>query len=216
MQKEDYFTEDNCNSKIASWEAALSHSKRWKKYTTQNTALLVIDMQNYFLDPKSHAFIPSNKIIVRNILRLINLYRSNNLPIIFTYFAIQPEEKDSIGNWWNDTVYDNSHESKIINQIQPKNSDLVLRKKSYSAFHDTKLKEYLKSKNITNILISGVLTNLCCDTTARDAFMRNLNVFLPIDATAAYNEEMHLSTLKNLSYGFATPISMKKIIKNDL
>ena len=53
------------------------------------------------------------------------------------------------------------------------------------------------------MVVSGVMTHLCCETTARSAFVRGFEVFFLIDGTATYNKEHHLATLLNLSHGFA-------------
>ncbi|MCP4152595.1 MAG: isochorismatase family protein, partial [bacterium] len=65
---------------------------------------------------------------------------------------------------------------------------------------------------ITRVIITGVMTHLCCETTARSAFVRNFEVYFTIDATATYNREFHKSTLLNLSHGFASPVLTSDIL----
>lgn len=218
MLKEQYLTEENLYRKITHWKKKISqYSKRVKKFKLTNSALLIIDMQNYFLNERSHAYVPSSRVILKNIAQLLNLFRKKKLPIIFTYFAVKKNEKDTIKDWWNDTVNVGSSQSRIVEEIKPKEEEGVLRKRTYSSFYNTKLERFLKKHNVKNLLITGVLTNLCCETTAREAFVRNFNVFFVMDATATYNEEMHLFSLINLSYGFATLVSTEEIIsKNDV
>ncbi|MBS3116982.1 isochorismatase family protein [Candidatus Woesearchaeota archaeon] len=217
MLKEQYFTEQNAKSKVKQWEKQLCpYRKRGRELNLQNSALLIIDMQNYFLDKKSHAFVPASSLVVKNIKKVLSFYRKECLPVIFTYFAVTKSETDPILKWWGDTVYEGSIQSRIIRELRFQSNEIVIRKRSYSAFYKTKLEQILKSKKIKEIVITGVLTNLCCETTARDAFARGFQVFFPADATAAYTEEMHLATLKNLSYGFATPFFVEKLLKNDL
>ena len=216
MLKEQYLTEENLNSKVYDWkERILLYSTRVEKFKLTDSALLIIDMQNYFLDERSHAYVPSSKVIQQNIIQILNLFRKKKLPIIFTYFAVKDNERDNIRNWWNDTVRVGSYESKIIDKLKPKKDEAVLRKNSYSSFYNTKLERFLKKHNVKNLLITGMLTNLCCETTAREAFVRNFNVFFVMDATATYNEEMHLFSLINLSYGFATLFSTEEIISKE-
>ena len=80
--------------------------------------------------------------------------------------------------------------------------DKILPKKRYSAFFETDLEAFLRAKEIRDLIISGVMTNLCCETTAWDAFMRDYRVFFLIDGTATGIDEHHLATLKNLGFGF--------------
>lgn len=194
--------------------------KKLAKYASKKTAspdiassaLLVIDMQNFFLDKKSHAYVPSAPIVLQNILEIVRLFRQKSRPIVFTYYAVKTGESPGImGEWWNDVVYENQDDAKIVSELAPQPLDIVIRKKTYSAFYETDLEELLRSKKVTQLVVTGLLTNLCCETTARDAFVRDFRVFFVADGTAAYNEEMHLASLKNLAYGFVTPLTTKQL-----
>ncbi len=214
MSKETYLTEKNVRVKIKQWQQIFKpYKKRWKTFTLENSALLVIDLQNYFLDEESHAFVPSSKIVLNNTIRLINFFRKHQKTIIFTYFAVRQEEDDPIRDWWNDTVIEGSKQSKIVRELQQKEQDLLIRKSTYSPFYKTELEDFLRKKNIKNLMVTGVLTNFCYETAVREAFDRNFIVFLPIDATATYNEELHIATLKNLSQGFATLMLTEEVLK---
>ena len=61
-------------------------------------------------------------------------------------------------------------------------------------------------------MICGVMTHLCCETTARDAFMRGFDVYFVMDATATCNEELHLSSLLTLSHGFAVMVETEEVL----
>ena len=63
-------------------------------------------------------------------------------------------------------------------------------------------------------MISGLLANLCCETTARSAFVRGFEILFPIDATAAYNREFHFSTFRNLGFGFCPLIRTSELISS--
>ena len=125
------------------------------------------------------------------------------------HFCHHPGEKDPIGDWWGHTVEQGSPEAEL--DLPHDEHDLFLVKPGYDAFHETDLDEELKKRGVDTVVISGVLSNLCCETTARAAFNRGYTVFFVTDATAAYNEEMHLATLLNLSYGFATPLTTQDL-----
>ena len=71
---------------------------------------------------------------------------------------------------------------------------------------------HLQRKKVKQVVITGVLTHLCCETTARSAFMRGFEVFFTIDATATYNKDFHISTLLNLSHGFALPVLTQEVL----
>ncbi len=214
MQKDQYLKKGNQKQRIQSWKEKLADVKKhWKAFSMDQAALMVIDMQNYFLDEKSHAFVPTSESILSNTQKIIDIFRLSGRPVIYTYFAVKENEKDPIGDWWGQTVKEGSHESNIIDQLKPTDDDLVIRKTSYSSFSNTSLEMFLREQQIKNLVITGVLTNLCCETTAREAFSNGFDVFMVMDATASFNEEMHLSSLLNLSYGFATPLETADILK---
>ncbi|MCK4594746.1 isochorismatase family protein, partial [bacterium] len=81
------------------------------------------------------------------------------------------------------------------------------------AFFETPLEALLNEKQVTQLVICGVMTHLCCETTARSAFVRGFQVILPVDATATYTKELHRATLLTLSHGFAIPLLTKNLVK---
>ncbi len=164
-------------------------------------ALLVIDMQNYF----SSIAEP----IIGNVLSIIETCRSKNMKIYYTQHGHEddPEDLGMLGKWWGDFIQYGSLAWEFLEVLQPLDSDDVIEKNRYNAFHCTNLDERLKSNNIDELIIAGVMTNCCCETTARDAFVRDYRVFFVADATATVNDELHLATLKNLAFGFAHIVS---------
>ena len=92
-------------------------------------------------------------------------------------------------------------------------TDKVVEKCTYSAFRGTRLEEYLKERSVEEVIVSGVMTNLCCETTAREAFVRGFRVFFSADATATAEPEMHDATLLNLAYGFAYLLDCDRLRK---
>lgn len=215
FKKEKYLTEKNKKEKIKKWRNELDkYSKKNSAFSfnLQNSALLVIDAQEYFINKNSHAYIPSSKAVISSVRELISLYEKNNLPIVFTRHAYLKKENPGImKKWWKDVIYNDDKLSEIKNELMTKNAK-VFRKTRYSAFEKTGLEKYLKEKSIKRILISGFMTNLCCDTTARGAFMKDFETYFLIDGTAAYNEELHSASLKTLSQGFVVPVTTEQII----
>jgi len=76
---------------------------------------------------------------------------------------------------------------------------------------ETNLEQILKNHHVSSLVITGVLTHLCCETTARDAFMRNYDVFFVTDATASDEKRFHEASLATLSDGFATLTTTKEV-----
>ena len=88
----------------------------------------------------------------------------------------------------------------------------VLDKSQYDAFYQTSLEGHLRAEGVTQVVICGVMTHLCCETTARSAFTRGFQVFFTVDGTATYNMDHHRATLVNLSHGFAVPVLVKDMV----
>jgi len=171
-----------------------------------HTCLLVIDLQNYF----RRIILP----ILKNLQRVIETCRSFRLPIIFTQHGHKEPSRDGgeLGRWWGELILEGTEDWKMMPEIKVESEDILLPKKRYSAFYETDLAQILKSRGIQDLIISGVMTNLCCETTARDAFMRDYRVFFLIDGTATGRIDLHLSTLKNLGFGFAYLLTCDELI----
>ena len=178
---------------------------------TTASALLVLDMQDYFLDPASHAFIPSSSAIIPNIQRLVQSYSQNGKPVIFTRHLNTQEDANSMSTWWRDLITEDSPLSRISQEISTDDAILV-KKSQYDAFFNTELEEILVERRISHLVICGVMTHLCCETTARSAFIRGFDVWFTIDGTATYNEDFHRAALLNLSHGFATPVLVSEVL----
>jgi len=197
------------------------HTKK-QEHPTQNrktvfrlktSALFIIDMQQFFCNPSSHAYFKDSTKIIPNIQNLMTVYRQQSLPIIFTRYALlRTESPGAMGRWWNDVLYDDNDMSNIIDALQPLPHERVIRKTQYSAFFKTDLDQILKKLQVTNILITGILTHLCCETTTRDAFMRNYDVFFVTDATASDKQDLHDASLRTLSDGFTTLVTTNEVI----
>jgi nicotinamidase-related amidase len=117
-----------------------------------------------------------------------------------------------LGRWWADLIFEGSDEARLIPELSVRKDDHIIPKNTYSAFHETELEDKLRGLKVTDLVIGGVMTNLCCETTARDAFVRNFRVFFLADGTSTISEDFHLATLKNLAYGFATLLSCDRFI----
>jgi isochorismate hydrolase len=184
------------------------YRERKGEIDSKHAALLVIDLQNFFRRIV--------RPVLENIQKVIQLCRQQNIPVIFTQHGHTdpPSEVGVLGEWWGQVIHHGTEDWKFLPEIKIEPQDTVLPKKRYSAFYETDLENLLRSKEIRDLIISGVMTNLCCETTARDAFMRDYRVFFLIDGTATGKDDHHLATLKNLGFGFAYLITCDELIRN--
>ena len=188
------------------------HYKRHENFPLcmSNAALLVIDMQNYFTDSKSHAYISETPQIIENINSLIRNFKRSKRPVFFTRH-IDKDENNLMNRWWNDSILKNSKLSEIDSRIDTSEGVTII-KHQYDAFLGTKLEDKLTELNITQVVITGVVSHICCETTARSAFMRNFVPFFVTDATASFDKEHHKAAILNLAHAFAVPVRMKDLI----
>jgi isochorismate hydrolase len=204
MDKIKYFKENSIGEKAESIYQKLDNQFDLHKdqLIPKKSALLILDMQEFFLNNNSHAFIPSAQAIIKQILTLTNFFIKNNLPIITTKHINTKENAKQMDYWWRDILTEDSEFSRLITEFKIPQAELII-KSQYDAFYNSNLNKTLQKNKIEHIIITGVMTHLCCETTARSAFVNGYNVFFPIDGTATYNEEFHLATLTNLAHGFA-------------
>lgn len=188
--------------------------ERLHPLTLADSALMVIDMQRYFLDEGSHAFLDGASEVKDNAKRLVELYRRESLPIVFTRHALKDDDEAGImDTWWGGTISDGDPTAEIVDELKPLENEHVIRKTRYSAFIDTDLEDYLVSKGVRRLVVTGVVTHLCCESTAREAFMRDFEVFFVVDATSSGDDDLHLSSLRCLTDGFAIPVTTEEVVQ---
>lgn len=210
--KELYFTQETIRERS---QQMLQRLKRYRdahdiKFAPKRCALLILDMQRFFFDESSHAYIPSALSIIPKIKDLFDAFLKRGLQVILTRHLNSREDAKLMSKWWRDLITETDPLSEIIPEMNLPGAT-VIKKTQYDAFYQTPLEDLLKKSRITQLVISGVMTHLCCETTARTAFVRGFTVFFPIDGTATYTEAHHWATLLNLSHGFAVPVLMKEL-----
>jgi isochorismate hydrolase len=187
----------------------LEYNTHVQKLNKNTTALIIIEMQEVFRSTIELISVEQ----INNIKSLIKFAEENSIEIIYVRHNDSSHDSKHMIQWWGgDKIDYGSKEWQIIKELDTKNN-LIIDKNQYSAFYNTNLNEILQSKGLTDVIITGVMANCCCETSARDAFMRGYNVFFVNDATATINQDLHLATIKNLSFGFAYIVNTNDLIK---
>jgi bifunctional isochorismate lyase/aryl carrier protein len=205
LQKGSFLRE---TKELVSWAESLGR----EAFTPGATALIVIDMQGYFLDASSHAYLPSASSIVPGLASLSRVFWEKELPVVFTRHLNTDENAGALGLWWNDIIRVEDPLSEITPSLDT-SMGMLLEKSQYDAFHGTGLEAHLRERGTRRVVVTGVATHLCCETTARSAFVRGFEVTFPVDGTATYDEDHHMATLLNLSHGFATPVRVADLVR---
>jgi isochorismate hydrolase len=208
--KQPYFTSNTIEAQAINFLEQLNR-KQETDLKSRKSALLVLDMQDYFLNPESHAFVPSGPAIIPNVVGLAKTFKAGSLPLIYTQHLNQPDDAGMMAEWWHDLITPSHPFASLSSRLDLEEAE-VLQKTQYDAFFQTDLEERLRVQQVRDVVICGVMTHLCCETTARSAFVRGFRVWFTVDGTACYNAEFHLGTLRNLAHGFATPVLTSEVL----
>jgi len=213
---EPYVTSKSLGAKAQLWlERIAPFNKHQMRLNLDKSALLVIDMQRFFLDQASPTFTCGGVAILPTLKRLIAAFRKVGRPVIYTRHVHHPNRLDAgiMGWWWEGMCVEGSPESELHTELAPLAHEKVICKHRYSTFYNTDLETVLRCLKIEDLVISGIMTNMCCESTARDAYYRDYRVFFLADGTGTVNEEMHLASLLNLAFGFAYVTFADEIIQ---
>ncbi|KAK9460555.1 Isochorismatase-like protein [Lipomyces oligophaga] len=171
----------------------------------ESAALLVIDMQQQFRHTAAR--------LLPTLIPLISEFTKHGRPVIFTQHGhLLDTDNSQLVKWWGaqGSIKRFSPAWQLMPELLPFSDDLsipnvhVLRNKDrYDAFLHTGLDRLLESLGVTSVVITGTLTNLCCETTARTAFNLDYYVYFPSDGTATHTAIFHEASLTNLRFGFA-------------
>jgi len=213
VRKESYYHPDN----IAEAAQALSQglldepARRRVQFSPARAALLILDMQEYFLQPASHAFIPSAPAILPGLCALTEAFSAAARPLIFTRHCNTPQDAGMMRRWWRELLTPDHPLSAITSHFDLTQGRL-LTKSQYDAFYHTDLESVLRQAGVEQLVIGGVMTHLCCETTARSAFTRGFAVFFLTDGTATYHADFQRAALLNLAHGFAVLTSVADLL----
>lgn len=177
----------------------------------EKPALVVVDMQRYFLEESAPAYL-GVKGIIPNVQLLVNAFESAGLPIFVTRYC-SAEVDGPVEKWWNVRLEPGEIWAELDPRIAYPESATILEKHLYGTFASTDIDARLKKKGCDSVVICGVMTHLCCETTAREAFHHGYGVLFVADANATSSDEMHISTLRALAHGFAHIVSADEITK---
>jgi nicotinamidase-related amidase len=179
----------------------------------QKTALLVIDVQNEYFDGKWP--IPDGTIALQKIEQAIDASQTAGATVVYVQHAVlQPERGIFIPG---------SHGFDLHARLHPRANDQRVVKNYPGSFSKTDLENTLRQRGIDTIVISGYMTHMCCDTTAREGFQRDFRVLFLNDATATRDgqhatlgkidhNELHRTTLITQSSMFSQVLPTSEFV----
>jgi nicotinamidase-related amidase len=178
------------------------------------TAVVVIDMINDFVTGALKCERASR--IIPNIQRLLDFARKKRIPVIYVNDAHLPGVDKELDVWPSHAVA-GTKGAEIIEELKPVKGDFVLQKRRYSAFFETGLDQLLRDLKVDTLVLVGLVTNICVQHTAADAFFRGYGIIVPEDGVEAPTEEDQKSSLKYLKTMYACEItSVNELVKRKI
>lgn len=156
---------------------------------TGDRALLIINMLNDFVLDGAPLEIPKIKKIIEPIKKEIEKAGSSNYPVI--YLCDSHEKEDNEFKMFPPHAIKNTEGSKIIEELKPQGSDIILRKRTFSGFFNTDLDKILQKLSIKKLIITGNITNISIFFTAADAVIRGFDVDVVKSAVIGLSKKDH-------------------------
>ncbi len=190
------------------------------------TAHIVVDLQNGFMALGQIAEIPMAREIVPNVNRISAALRAAGGLVVYIQNTIDAAAKEAWSNWFTfmsgerrqasmDAAFaEGSYGHSLWPELDVLLSDLKVKKNRFGAFvpGSSQLHSVLQERGIDTVIITGTATNVCCESTARDAMMMNYKVIFVSDATATYNDEEHNATLGIMLAMFADVMTTDEVV----
>lgn len=192
----------------------------------QRTAHIIIDLQNGFMEVGAPVEVPTARAIVPNVNRISRAMRAAGGSNVFLRYTHDPDEptrwavsqemvSGSFGTSVRSVFTAKSHLWQLHDSLHREPSDQTIDKTRFSAFipGTCRLHDVLKEMGVDTLVISGTLTNCCCESTARDAMQMNYRVIFVSDANAALSDTTHNATLDNMAALFADVRSTDEVVE---
>jgi len=177
------------------------------------TALIVVDMQNDFVKDGGSLVVPDAEATIPEIQDLLGLARGSGMKVVFT----QDTHADEDPEWdiWPEHVEEGTWGWEIVEELAPREDELVIRKVRYDAFYGTHLDHFLRLWGVDTLIICGTVANICVHYTAASAALRWYKVIVPKDATSALDPFDLESSLRQTAFLFNGTITYGNAIRTD-
>ncbi|MFB6451332.1 cysteine hydrolase family protein [Bradyrhizobium tunisiense] len=202
-------------------------SRTFEPLAAARTAHVIVDLQNGFVEKDAPVEVPAARMIMPNVNRIIREVRRSGGLNVFLRFTHDPGEAMP---WTIPGALRPGREGELVRKAFARGTDywqlssdldvgandLILDKTRYSAFipGTCDLQNVLRERKLDTVVVSGVLTNCCCESTARDAMQLNYKVVFVEDANAALTNAAHNATLDNMAALFADVVSTGELVES--
>ena len=193
------------------------------------TALVVVDMQRGFVDPGQAMEVPPARDTVPVIRTLLEAFRAARLPIVFTAFVYSPDVPLLIGELHpehrpavpgasrgfgmpSSCCLEGDPSAEVIEALRPREGEPVIRKRWYDAFAGSDLDGALRAREVTSLVVTGTMTDICVLATVVGAFNREYRVTVVDDAVSTLWPEIQRATLDIIGRAYGRVVSSKAVV----
>ncbi|WP_254839536.1 cysteine hydrolase family protein [Natronomonas marina] len=176
-------------------------------FDPDRTAVVVVDMQNGFCHPDGSLYAPNSEAAIEPCAEAVAAAREAGAAVVFTRDVHPPEQFDDNHYYdefdrWGEHVLEGSWDAELVEELDPREDELVVEKHTYDAFYRTELDGYLDAHGIDDLLICGTLANVCVLHTAGSAGLRDYRPVLLEDAVGCIEESHREYALEHADWLF--------------
>ncbi len=171
----------------------------------KTSALVVVDMQYDFVDPKGKLFVSEAPKTIPVIRRLIQKARQAKMPIFFTQDWHRPDDAEF--SIWPPHAVEGTEGVQVIPELKPAPKDYYIRKRTYDAFFATDFDLLLRQKEIKTLIITGTVANICVLHTAGSACLYGYEIIVPVDAISSLTPFDQEAALRQISFVYQGKIT---------
>jgi nicotinamidase-related amidase len=192
------------------------------------TALIVVDMQNDFVRVGAPLEVPDARETIDVHLELLDWFRAGKRPVVFTRFVAGPLPT-LVWNWspviapptcccWPGFMraYGDIEGERdcvaVIDELSPMPGEAQVDKFGYNGFHRTRLTDVLAANGVDTVLITGTVTQICVEDTARGAFHEGFKTAVVSDAVSSYAPDLHRASLQTLSMKYGRVLTAREAL----
>ena len=181
------------------------------RFDPSRAAILVVDMLNEFLEPGGEMVLLEGRRVIEPINRLLAASRKMGMRVVWLCDEHPiPEDKEfekrvphCIGGTWN---------AGIVNAMNVAPEELRIAKRRYSGFFGTDLDLRLREWGVQQVVVTGVVTNICVRSTVHDAYFLGYDVFVPEDCVSATSDREQASTLYDIDTHFGDVVTSEELM----
>jgi nicotinamidase-related amidase len=182
----------------------------------ENTAVIVVDMQNSFAYEDGSLYAPPSENVIGDIEEFVQEMRTRGSPIIFTKDTHTDEQFEDLDHYdeferWGEHAVRGTFEHEIVDGLTVTENDRVIEKSTYDAFHNTSLEGELTNRGVENVIVVGTLANVCVLHTASSAALNDYNTIVVEDLVGYIEESDKEYALEHVDWLFGTVLSTDQV-----